>query len=288
MATKYWQFNLDGIWEGAGNWCTSVGGTTSAPSFGDSAYFSYNADSYTRVITFTTNPLVVSEVRALSTHTGLVALDSLTETLVATNIVAEAGSGGFYFSCPVDVNTSLTNNSANDITFSNESYSSFHPTFNLTGAGSVVFGTFLATSSPYNYIDVNASDSGIMSFGILNTGTLNVHSGITRIGTGTSAAVSVSGDATLRLESGTQSGLISGGGSLEKTTLDTLVLPNANTFSGGTTLLQGVVKTNNTAALGTGPVTLTPSTTLQTSTAQPKLALGGKLTISGGTLHIGG
>jgi autotransporter-associated beta strand protein len=68
----------------------------------------------------------------------------------------------------------------------------------------------------------------------------------------------------------------------------TLTLNAANTYSGGTTVTQGSVKTANTAALGTGAVTLAAGTTLSTSTAQPKLTLGGKLTVNGSTIRIGG
>lgn len=85
----------------------------------------------------------------------------------------------------------------------------------------------------------------------------------------------------------TFSGAISGLGTLVKTGSDTMTLSGTNSHA-ATTLSQGTMKTSNTAALGTGPVSVAAGTTLQTSTAQPKLTLGGKLTLTGGIIRIGG
>jgi autotransporter-associated beta strand protein len=87
------------------------------------------------------------------------------------------------------------------------------------------------------------------------------------------------------------SGAQPGAGVLVKTGSGTLLLQATNTYTGGSTINAGTVKTNNLQALGTGAVTVTGSTSrLQTvSSLNGKLTIGGKLTMaSSGILRIGG
>ena len=66
-------------------------------------------------------------------------------------------------------------------------------------------------------------------------------------------------------KSATFSGIVSGGGSLTKASPGVLTLSNANSYTGGTTISGGTIRTANTAALG---------------------AAGQALTLSGGTLQL--
>jgi outer membrane autotransporter protein len=82
----------------------------------------------------------------------------------------------------------------------------------------------------------------------------------------------------------TASGVISGAGSLTKTSSSgTLVLTSANTFTGGTTLNTGTLTLGNNAALGTGGLTVGGASTLSSSTvvtASNNVTLNANLTIA--------
>jgi fibronectin-binding autotransporter adhesin len=84
---------------------------------------------------------------------------------------------------------------------------------------------------------------------------------------------------------GTYGGVLSGSGTLEKTGLGTIVLTGTNTFSGGSTLTQGVLAVGNERALGTGAVTVTGGT-LKGNGAPIAIRVGGDYTQSQGTLAL--
>ena len=81
----------------------------------------------------------------------------------------------------------------------------------------------------------------------------------------------------------TLSGGISGAGSLTKISLGTLLLPNANTYGGGTNLNQGTINVGNNTSLGTGTLTFQTNTgnVLQSGAANLNLANTIVLTTSG-------
>lgn len=58
-------------------------------------------------------------------------------------------------------------------------------------------------------------------------------------------------------------GLISGTGGIAQLGSGTLILSNSNTYTGGTTIAGGTIVTQNTSALGTGPVAFGNGTALQ-------------------------
>ena len=80
-----------------------------------------------------------------------------------------------------------------------------------------------------------------------------------------------------RNNTGTEAGLISGAGVLDVIAGD-LVLPTANTYSGGSTISSGATVTvGNSAALGTGPVVISGGTLL----ADASMTLANVLTVNG-------
>ena len=96
------------------------------------------------------------------------------------------------------------------------------------------------------------------------------------------------GSATLTLSSGTFAGLISGSGSLVKTSAGTLSLTHGNTYGGGTTLGAGTLQVGFDTALGSGPLTVTGGTLVPLGSARTlanALTLDGDLTLatSGGS-----
>ena len=107
----------------------------------------------------------------------------------------------------------------------------------------------------------------------LDGGTLDLSGN--SIGSATEAVTLTAASGTLR-----NLGELNGGGALTKTTMGTLLLDTANTYTGGTVVSGGTLFVNNTTGSGTG----TGSVTVQTSTI-----LGGSGIVSGGvTVESGG
>ena len=75
------------------------------------------------------------------------------------------------------------------------------------------------------------------------------------------------------------------GGSLTKVGTGTLTLAGANTYTGGTTIAEGTLLTQNASALGTGPVAFGNGATLE---VQNLLNLNGNWTVSPGTATVSG
>jgi fibronectin-binding autotransporter adhesin len=124
-----------------------------------------------------------------------------------------------------------------------------------------------------------------------------INSGATlQIGDGSTTNSSIGGaivdNGTLTLDEDSSANVafanaISGTGAVSVLTGGTITLPNANTYSGGTTIYSGtVILTNSTgSALGSGPVTLTSSTPSSIGSGGALIAnnsITGALTIGGG------
>jgi len=112
-----------------------------------------------------------------------------------------------------------------------------------------------------NYVKVGSGTqvlSGVSTYG----GTTTVSAGALvisgQLGSGNYAG-NITNSASLvfsNTSSQTLGGVISGVGTLTKAGAGTLVLTNANTYSGGTTLSAGRINVNNASALGTGAFTI--------------------------------
>ena len=148
--------------------------------------------------------------------------------------------------------------SGNDVTVSNA----------ITGSGSVSkSGTAMVTLSGINsYTGGTALNAGTLAISsdanlgaavggvTFNGGTLRTTAAIT-----SARAVTLTGQGTIDTNGNTVTlnGVVGGGGgAFIKAGSGTLVLTNANTYSGGTTLNGGDVDVRNNTALGTGALTL--------------------------------
>ena len=134
--------------------------------------------------------------------------------------------------------------------------------FTFQGNGDIVInGPF--TNGSATAINLTKSGSGLLTLAGNNnySGTTTISAGTVQIGTGgangTIGTNSVTDNGTLIFNrSGTVNApvSISGSGSLVKQGSSTLTISNANTFTGGTTLWEGVVQLYQNSALGSGAV----------------------------------
>lgn len=148
----------------------------------------------------------------------------------------------------------------------------------LTGNGGAVVG------GSADYVD-------IMAAGLLVEGSTTFSGHVNAVGPTTiSAGVTLTvGDSSGNMQTFSSAAPLQGAGSFVKVGTSPLILGAPSTRTGNSSLLGGTTKLNNATALGNGPVSVGPSAKLQLGdAASGKATLGGKLTINGGTLHIGG
>ena len=85
------------------------------------------------------------------------------------------------------------------------------------------------------------------------------------------------------LQNGTVAAILSGGGAVSKSTSGTVFLSAVNSYTGGTTISQGLLQLGNNDALGGGGLSFSGGTLAYDAGSQ--IALGGALTL-GGTDYI--
>ena len=151
-----------------------------------------------------------------------------------------------------------------------------------TGLGTTAGGTTVNSGAALdiNGVSVGAeaitlNGTGVSSGGALTTsGTISLGGAITL---GSNASLGVTG--TLTLDGTVTDGV--GSFSLTKIGAGTLILPNANSYDGGTSLNGGTIGLGANGSLGTGAVTLGGNGTLQARTA---LSLANAIAFGGNTL----
>ncbi|MDD5085401.1 MAG: autotransporter-associated beta strand repeat-containing protein, partial [Candidatus Omnitrophica bacterium] len=166
--------------------------------------------------------------------------------------------------------------------------------FNLTKAGA---GT-LTLSGANTYTGLTRINAGTLAYGandvIADTAAVTVSGGTLDIGiysdtvgavTLTSGAITgttgVLSGSSYAVQSGTISAILGGSGNLTKTTTGTVIITNANTYTGITTVSAGVLDIQNALALGD----TTNGTSVATGAA---LQLEGDITVVGEALTLNG
>lgn len=187
-------------------------------------------------------------------------------THVTTAQVINTGTDRNVRSLSFDTPYAYTLNN-NTITFDNQGIASFSgiAVSQTHGAATNTVNSAIALS---NDIFVRNNSTGALNLtGALDT---NGHT-LTLDGTGTAT---------------TLSGVISDGGALVKNDTGTVALNAANTYTGGTTVNQGTLATNNNAGFGTGNITLAGGNLASTAsnTIANTVALNASASLSGLTL----
>ncbi len=126
----------------------------------------------------------------------------------------------------------------------------------------------------------------LATFGSTGGGILNLQNGSAAGDTGGTVQWTAN---PLQVQGGTFSGNLAGDGGLNKTSAATLTLINATTYTGGTTLTDGIVNVRNNLALGddSNVITFTGGT-LQAGTAGLDIAYTAQLTGTGGVIDSNG
>jgi len=151
----------------------------------------------------------------------------------------------------------------------------------ISGSGSLSFGTLTQTNS-------DTLTSSITSGNTLTLGTVNIDSA-----TGTAQTLTIAGSGTTLLGGVVQDysgGVGTSHGALTINGTGVAILSGANTYGGLTKISAGTLVAQNASALGTGNVTVAAGAGLNyAAPTDAQLAIGGTLTITGGTgTTIGG
>ncbi|WP_162247419.1 autotransporter-associated beta strand repeat-containing protein [Rhodanobacter sp. Root627] len=137
--------------------------------------------------------------------------------------------------------------------------------------GTTTFAGALSKAGSGSWI-IDSNDLSSVTGTTISDGTLQIGNGgtIGSIGNGDVAnAGTLSFD---RSDDLTYSGVVSGSGALDKLGDGALTLTAANSYSGGTTLSEGMLVIGNNAALGTGTLTIEDGTTLSHTSGSKTLA----------------
>jgi autotransporter-associated beta strand protein len=207
---------------------------------------------------------------------GITASNSLTvNTGGGRTIVSENTSG---------VNTFLGTAALNkDLTFSNAAGGEFRFGNTFSGSGGV-------TKNGSGTMTFSADASGIGGSLTINGGTLQIGAGSTT-GTIGNKSVAIGANAIVfnRSDNLTYGGVISGtGGTFAKAGAGTLILTNANSYTGATTVSAGALRASNNTALGTvaGGAVVANGAALE---LEGGITIGAEaLDLSGGGLSSGG
>lgn len=202
-------------------------------------------------------------------------------------------------------NSSILNTNFGSTLFSENSKAGNALISNAQGSTTLFFGgADAATSTINNNGSLNFSDTSTAGSAVINNLAAGVttFAGLSRVATSTinnngllrfiqaadvgNAMINNNGSVVFDQSfDTTYAGVMSGRGSLTKTGANALTLLGANTFSGGTFLISGVLGIGHNTALGSGNVTVSGGI-LQTIGTQRVINVGGNYTQSDGTLAL--
>ena len=156
----------------------------------------------------------------------------------------------------------------------------------LSGAGNTRFGNSAVITGGIGSGTVNAVGSltanitggtttvgGVATIGTMSAGTANLNGATSSITTYNGGGLALGNSTVLSVSAGNSSSVISGGGSLTKTSAGTLTLTGTNTYTGLTTVSGGALAVNGSVA---GAMSVASGATLQGSGT-----IGGATTVSG-------
>jgi autotransporter-associated beta strand protein len=287
----YWGTNTGGNWNTTdANWSTNSGGGGTLGSFVTLDNVTFGNLATNGPINVTAN-LQAGAVAVTNSGTGTV-------TLYGANITAssftKSNAGALVVSNSFGLNGGgFTNSGSGAVTIAG---SFTNGSLVQGGSGTI----FLLTNNSYTGgTTLNAGALAISNNTSFGSGTVTFASNSTTVSALTSLSVAnayvISNAVTGTFDVGsslvlTNSGLISGGGSLAKAGAGTLVLSGANTYSGGTLVTNGTLALAASGTMGStnGTVTISNSGTIDIanrSVTNGSFAIygGGILTNSGGT-----
>ncbi|MEI6070987.1 MAG: autotransporter-associated beta strand repeat-containing protein [Verrucomicrobiae bacterium] len=221
------------------------------------------------------------KIYTLTTAGNVYVGQNVTGTNIAANTtVAYVDGLNVYF------NNNIATGGATNVTFSTAN--TYAGTTKITGGSTLLLGS--STALQLSTLNYNTSDNGTLSFGSLTAATLGGLNGDKTLALTNNATAAVALTVGGNQLNTTYSGNLTGtGGSLIKTGIGTLTLSGTNSYTGNTTISQGMLQIGNVAALGTsaGAVSVTANASLDlngTTIANTNtLALNGS-GISGGAL----
>ncbi len=244
-AAVYWTGSQSSVWNtnigvGPTNFVTTPGGSTDSGVPGGATNVFFTANTASNLTTTLGQGFVINSLNFTGTGTPAtspISIGGLSLQINATSangnvagngISLAAGAGAVTIAAPILLGGSQTwaNNSTNSLTVSGS----------VTGTGSLT---------------TQANSTGSIT---ISGAALNTVGAIVNNGTGTNTTVinsAIGSNVTTVTQNSGASGLTLGG---------------ANSYSGGTFLTAGVLNINNSAAIGTGPLTIANNTTINNST----------------------
>ena len=237
---------------GSGTW--SNGGTTWNTGSGSASW----SNSTPTVATFAGTAGTVTVVGPVATS-GLTfnssgyLLSGNTLTLGGNSVTVNADAT---IACPLAGSAGLTKTGPGTLTLSASNVFT-GPVIVSAGVLSIGADAALGAVPGSAEVDQLTLDGGTLQ--TTATVSLNANRGVTLTPNGGAICVSGSGQAT------TINGIVAGSGSLTKVGAGTLILPAANTYTGGTTIAAGMLTIGNggtAGSFGTGPAIISNSGTL--------------------------
>ncbi len=313
-ASAYWTGLVSSTWSDASqaplhsNWATDVSGGTDTqqlPGSTTDVYLAANGAG-NLATTLGMNFSIQSLHMIASTTSAMSIAGSNTLTIGFGGITVDSGAGGLTISTTglaIPVGQTWTNNAASPLTV-NASVSGGGG-LTASGSGTIVLGgsnTFSGGLSIdagvllqiANTAALNPAAPDVVNFTFGSTGVLQLNGNSVAVGglNASNAGAPVvmnsnSGAATLTVNAtgasvyagSIQDGLGGGALSLVKSGSGTQNLAGSDSYSGGTTLSAGNLTLSNTAALGSGLLTITGGT-LEANTATP-MGIGGNVSYTG-------